>query len=64
MLPTGSHSLSRVSSCDEGVYRMYTTEKQGEKRPRYAKQRKSDIIKPSSNKFVVFKTNINFVSTM
>lgn len=30
MLPIGSHSLSRFSKCDEGVYLMYTTEEQGE----------------------------------
>ncbi len=39
MLPTGSYSLRRFSTCDEGVYFMYMTEEQGEKRPRYTRQK-------------------------
>ena len=39
MLLSGSYSLSGFSTCDEGVYFMYMTEEQGEKRPRYTRQK-------------------------
>jgi len=38
MLTTGSHSFSGFLFCEEGVYLMYTTEEQDEKRPGYANQ--------------------------
>lgn len=38
MLPPESYSLSRFSTCYEGLYFMYMTEEQGEKRARYTKQ--------------------------
>ena len=60
MLPTGSHSLRRVSSCDEGVYLMYTTEEQDEKRPRYAKQWQLDIIKHARKKLFFFNQMLMF----
>ena len=33
MLTPGAHDPARFSSCDEGVYRSYTTEEQGGKHP-------------------------------
>ena len=55
MLPPGSYSLSRFSTCDEGVYFMYMTEEQGEKRPGYTRQKGSFITIQS---LACFKANV------
>ncbi len=51
MLTTGSHSLSGFLFCDEGVYLMYTTEKQDEKRPRYANEGQHKQVRSIFRKF-------------
>ena len=56
-----SYSLSRFSTCDEGVYFMYMTEGHGEKRPRYTRQKGSFITIQS---LACFKANVKNILTI
>ena len=58
MLMTGSHSLRSFSLYDEGVYLIYMTEEQDEKRPRNAKLR---LHEQAPYFFQIFR-NINEIS--